>query len=521
MERVYCLYRVSTKGQVDEDDIPMQRKACHVFAEKMGWTICKEFLEKGVSGFKISANDRDAIQDLRAAAEKKEFDILLVFMFDRLGRIPNETPFVLEWFVKSGIQVWSTKEGQQTFENDCDYLLNYIRFWQAGGESRKTSLRVKTRLGQLVEEGKFTGGAAAFGYRFVKSGTITKKGRELVALEIIPEEAAVVQYIFQKTVNEGYGTWRLCNLINEQGFRTHNGARFQSNTINRILRNEVYTGHYVRGGKRSELIEGLQIISEDMFAQAQKILEARNVVNARKSNIAYTTRGAALLGGNIYCAHCGARLHACTYSAKRTLADGTEKVYHQIKYVCPNRARRRGPCDGLTEYTSTRIDEAVLAVVHDLLDKIKGSVRTDALERSYKEALRQKRADYNRLLKEHEELGLIIQRLHNEIGLAMIGKSRLSLEDINQSLVVHREKIAQLERLIPETLKAVNAEQDTLKNLDARYEQFLGFAEEFDSATRERKKMIICDLLERIEIGKLYRINVLIKKPYLDLISDF
>lgn len=175
MKRVYCLYRVSTKGQVDHDDIPMQRTACRAFAEKNGWTICKEFLEKGISGYKVSANERDAIQDLKIAAEKKEFDILLVFMFDRLGRIPNETPFVLEWFVKTGVEVWSAKEGQQTFENDVDYLMNYIRFWQAGGESRKTSMRVQTRMRQMVEAGQFTGGVCPFGYRFIKSGECNKK----------------------------------------------------------------------------------------------------------------------------------------------------------------------------------------------------------------------------------------------------------------------------------------------------------------------------------------------------------
>ena len=69
--------------------------------------IQKEFQEKGVSGFKISADDRDAIQELKTAAEHGEFDILLVFMFDRLGRIDNETPFVVEWFIKHGISVWS------------------------------------------------------------------------------------------------------------------------------------------------------------------------------------------------------------------------------------------------------------------------------------------------------------------------------------------------------------------------------------------------------------------------------
>ena len=31
--------------------------------------------------------------------------------------------------------------------------MNYIRYWQASGESLKTSIRTKTRLGQLTEEG--------------------------------------------------------------------------------------------------------------------------------------------------------------------------------------------------------------------------------------------------------------------------------------------------------------------------------------------------------------------------------
>lgn len=45
--RVCCLYRVSTDKQVDfnsnhEADIPMQRKACHKFAEAKGWVIVHE-----------------------------------------------------------------------------------------------------------------------------------------------------------------------------------------------------------------------------------------------------------------------------------------------------------------------------------------------------------------------------------------------------------------------------------------------------------------------------------------------
>ena len=94
----------------------------------MDWIIVDEMYEKGVSGYKKSANDRDAIVELREKALRKEFDILLVFMFDRLGRREDETPFVLQWFVEHGIEVWSANEGQQKIENHVDKLMNYIRF---------------------------------------------------------------------------------------------------------------------------------------------------------------------------------------------------------------------------------------------------------------------------------------------------------------------------------------------------------------------------------------------------------
>ena len=42
-------------------------------------------------------------------------------------------------------------------------------FWQADGESEKTSIRTRTALGQLVEAGGFKGGLAPYGYDLVKS----------------------------------------------------------------------------------------------------------------------------------------------------------------------------------------------------------------------------------------------------------------------------------------------------------------------------------------------------------------
>ncbi len=279
MKRVYCLYRVSTKGQVDKDDIPMQKTSCRAFAERNGWNIVKEFQEKGVSGFKVSASDRDAIQDLKTAAEKKEFDVLLVFMFDRIGRIDDETPFVVEWFIKHGIEVWSVNEGEQRMDSHVDKLMNYIRFWQANGESQKTSTRVKTRLNQMTMEGQFMGGVAPFGYKLIKSGTFNKKGRELMEVIVDDTEEEIVRMIFDMTVKEGYGSYRMSAFLNKQGLRTHNGSKFQCNTINRILKNRMYCGYLIAGGVESPYMERLQIVDENVFEQAQYIFVQRSQKN--------------------------------------------------------------------------------------------------------------------------------------------------------------------------------------------------------------------------------------------------
>ena len=193
-KRVYTLYRVSTIGQVEKDDIPMQKEACHEFAERQGWEIVKEFSEKGVSGFKKSAKDRDQLQLLQQAAAAGEFDVLLVFMFDRLGRRDDETPFIVEWFTKQGVEVWSVNEGQQRFDSHVDKLMNYIRYWQASGESIKTSIRTRTRIEQLTEEGHYTGGTVAFGYKRVqKFSEILECSKSKLLQDMLRKDMEVAQ----------------------------------------------------------------------------------------------------------------------------------------------------------------------------------------------------------------------------------------------------------------------------------------------------------------------------------------
>lgn len=81
-------------------------------------------------GYKVSTDDLVKLKRIRKAAEQGEFDILLVFMYDRLGRNLNETPFIAEWFTKKGIHVWSVYEGEIIDGVDAERMLDYIRFWQ-------------------------------------------------------------------------------------------------------------------------------------------------------------------------------------------------------------------------------------------------------------------------------------------------------------------------------------------------------------------------------------------------------
>lgn len=90
------------------------------------------------------------------------------------------------------------------------------------------------------------------------------------------DEAPIVKKIFEMTVKEGYGSYRMADYLNSHGIRTHNNSKFQCNTVNRILKNKLYCGYLVSGGVESPYIERLHIIDENIFEQAQFILKQRS-----------------------------------------------------------------------------------------------------------------------------------------------------------------------------------------------------------------------------------------------------
>ena len=516
-EIAYNLYRVSTTKQVDKvkDDIPMQREACREFAQRMGWTVGKEFLEKGVSGFKVSATDRDAIQELKAAALRNEFQILLVFMFDRIGRIDDETPFVVEWFVKHGIRVWSVQEGEQRFESHVDKLMNYIRFWQASGESEKTSMRIKTRMQQLTAEGSYTGGGVPFGYQLEKRGRLNKRGKEIYDLVINPVEAEWVVEIFEKTVKYGYGSHRLATYLNENGVRTHSGAKFQCNTIIRILRNKLTCGYMVSGDTVSPHMKELQIIDEKMFERAQYILEQRAMENSDERQIALSTKSQAMLSGIMFCAHCGGRmtsnLHTDKYVMKST-GEVREKKY--LRYICYHRSRKLCECDGQSVDSAAKVDNAVIEVMAALFSNISDAPDEAELRKEYNKEMQKYRAKQTKLSAELKKLQKQYDKLNEEIANTLIGESFYSPEQLSAAMTTVQQRINAINQQLEKLGNEMEQKKASMEKVRPMYEMFKGWAEEFRMATIEQKKMIISQVTSRIEIGKGYKINITLNMEY-------
>lgn len=513
--RVCCLYRVSTDKQVDfnsnhEADLPMQRKACHKFAESKGWVIVHEEQEEGVSGHKVRAAARDKLQIIKDYARNGKFDILLVFMFDRIGRIADETPFVVEWFVRNGIRVWSTQEGEQRFDNHTDKLLNYIRFWQADGESEKTSVRTRTSLRQLVEEGHFKGGNAPYGYDLVRSGRTNKRKHELYELHINEQEAAVVRLIFDKYVYEGYGAQRITTYLNDAGYRARSGKCWHPATIRGMVGNPTYTGVLRCGEARSELIPELQIISQQQFEAAQHIRECRSAQAAEEAeqHVPLNTRGTSLLSGNAYCGHCGAKLALTTSRKWRKLPDGTTDKTLRVRYTCYGKLRKQTECTGQTGYTVHILDEIIDKLVRQIFARMKGIPKEQLITKRYEREITERKAHLQALQAEQNKAEKDLLALKAEVLACIKGDSALPKEILAEMITAQEEKLRGLEAFCESASAELVKTAELMESVSKQYEELISYADLYDNATFEAKKMIVNQLIRRVDVYRGYQISV-------------
>ena len=101
--------RVSTTSQTVENQISELRQV----ASRNGWYVAVELTDSGISGSK-GRDQRPAFNDLLRRATRREFDIVMVWAIDRLGRsIQQLVEFMneLQWL---GIDLYSHQQALNT-----------------------------------------------------------------------------------------------------------------------------------------------------------------------------------------------------------------------------------------------------------------------------------------------------------------------------------------------------------------------------------------------------------------------
>ena len=431
-------------------------------------------------------------------------------MFDRLGRRDDETPFIVEWFTKQGIEVWSVNEGQQRFDTHVDKLMNYIRYWQASGESLKTSVRTRTRLEQLTGEGHYTGGTVAFGYKCVRLGRVNKKSQEVCDLVIDEAEAEIVRLIFHKYVYEGYGAQKLSHYLYEQGVVGRNNKNIPNTSIVRMIKNKGYTGYLINGAVETECPQ-LRIIEPELFEQAQELRQART---CERGGTSLGTSSKALLTGLVYCGHCGNRLSLTSSGRTHTYADGHTVKEVRPRYSCFYKIRHPGDCDGQSGYGVSKLDSIVEEVVRQIFAQFREVSRKKLLESVKTNDAARIQKKIKKIQKDLEAKQKELDDLKAETILVIRGVSALDKELLGTLVAEAREALETLEKQLVQAQEEYEEATKTAKRSNYICNELLTWADVYDTANHDERRAILQQFIKEIRVRKDYEISITLNASF-------
>ncbi len=108
--RTAALYaRVSTDGQSTENQLLELRAV----AERMGWKVVGEFVDRGISGAK-GREKRPQFDALCKGTVRREFDVIMAWSVDRLGRSLQHLVSFLGEVQAKGVDLYLHQQGIDT-----------------------------------------------------------------------------------------------------------------------------------------------------------------------------------------------------------------------------------------------------------------------------------------------------------------------------------------------------------------------------------------------------------------------
>lgn len=369
---------------------------------------------------------------------------------------------------------------------------------------------------QLTEEGHYTGGIVAFGYRRVKNGRVNKRNQEVCDLEIDEQEAAVVRLIFQKYVYEGYGAQRLCNYLCEHNIMGRDGKNIPNVSIVRMIKNKSYTGYLINGKVETECPQ-LRIIEPELFERAQEMRQARK---REKGSTPLKHSSRALLCGKVFCAHCGNRLTLTSSGRTRTRADGSEVHETRARYSCHYKVRHPGQCDGQSGYGVTKLDGIVESVVRMKFAEVRECSKQKLLEEMQAENLDQARKQVEKLERDLQTRRQEQDVLKEETILVIQGKSALDRNMLADLVAENKAAVAQAHEALKMAKIELQEVETSIQKAKQTCDDLFTWANVYEEADFGQRQAILHQFIKEVRVGRDYDVEIILNVS-LDEFEEF
>lgn len=243
--------RVSTEQQANDDKfgIDVQKQAILLYANTNGYNIVDWKIDE-VSGAK---DDRPALNKiLYGEITNPPFEAVIIFKNDRLARDTKLYFYYLYTLEKKNIKLLSTKE---EFNEGSEFANIYRALLQFVAEQERKNIALRTSKGRSIKAqcGGYSGGRCPYGYK-------VSDGR----LVINEDERPIVIYVFEQ-YDKKIPMLTIADGLNELGYRTRKGTRFQNTSVRSIVNNRpFYEGQY-KYGKEMNWVQGVHapILTKD------------------------------------------------------------------------------------------------------------------------------------------------------------------------------------------------------------------------------------------------------------------
>ena len=245
-------------------------------------------------------------------SEKGIFDAVICWKIDRFARNRYDSAIYKAKLKKNGCRLFYARE---TIPDGAEgIVLESVMEGFAEYYSANLSENVKRGNYESALECK-TLGVRVLGYRTGSDGRF----------EINPEEAPAVRFIFEQYAAR-VPSVRICEELNNRGYKTSTGIPFGKCSVAPIIRNEKYIGVYTY--KDEIRIEGgiPAIVDRETWDKCQAIL-AENRRAPRRS--AGESVGKYILTGKLYCGECGSTM----ISGTGTSHTGRQYGYYQCSHI--------------------------------------------------------------------------------------------------------------------------------------------------------------------------------------------